>query len=83
MQLRIFSIRDAKAEIFNPPFYKHTPGEAEREFTRLAKDDKSQVFQFPDDYDLYMLGTYDDQSGKITSLDTPQHIVKAVQVKDR
>lgn len=81
MMLKVYSIRDAKAEVFNMPFYKKTHGEAERDFTSLANDDKSSVFNFPEDYDLYYLGEYDDQSGKLVSLDTPQHIVKAVQLK--
>lgn len=83
MQLKVFSVRDQKASIFNAPFYAHTPGEAERNFTRLAKDSQSMINQFPEDYDLYELGTYDDQTGLVTSLDTPRHLVKAVQVKDR
>lgn len=80
MQLKIYSIRDSKGEHFKPPFYKHTHGEAERDFTTLCRDEKSTVSQYPDDFDLYYLGIYDDQTGKIASLDTPQHIVKAIQV---
>jgi len=53
MELKIYSIRDAKAEVFHPPFYKKTHGEAERDFTTLSKDEKSNVGQYPDDYDLY------------------------------
>lgn len=83
MQLKMFSVRDQKAQIFNPPFYAHTPGEAERNFTRLAKDPQSTINQFPEDYDLYEIGSYDDQTGHVQSLDTPRHLVKAVIVKDR
>lgn len=81
MQMRMYSIRDSKAEIFNMPFYKHTHGEAERDFQRLVNsDDQSNIKSFPEDYDLYYIGLYDDQTGKIEPLDTPQHIVKAVQL---
>lgn len=79
MEHKIYSIRDSKAEVFNPPFFKKTHGEAERDFTTLCNDDKSTVFKYPDDFDLYHMGIYDDVSGKILPLDTPQHIVKAVQ----
>lgn len=79
MELKVYSIRDAKAEIFNPPFYKKTHGEAERDFSALVRDEKSMVCKYPEDYDLYYLGTYDDNTGKLDSLDTPQHITKAVQ----
>jgi len=80
MILRMYSVRDAKAEVFNPPFYQKTHGEAERTFAQLVRDPKSTVSQFPEDYDLYYLGTYDDQAGKVQSLDTPQHVQKAVSV---
>jgi len=83
MQLKVFTVRDQKAEIFNTPWFAKTHGEAERNFQQLAKDPKSTVNQFPDDFDLYYLGTYDDQTGLVNPVDTPQHMIKAVQVKDR
>lgn len=82
MQLRIYSIRDAKAEIYNAPFFQKTHGEAERSFKTVANDPKSTVCQHPEDFDLWYLGTYDDQSGIIESLATPQHISKAVDMKN-
>lgn len=83
MEMKMFSIRDAKAECFNQPFFSKTHGEAERNFIQLAKDQKSFVSQFPDDYDLYFVGTYDDQTGTLRPLDTPQHVAKAVNVLSR
>lgn len=80
MELRTYCIRDAKAECFLTPFLKKTHGEAERDFTTLVNDDKSMVNKFPEDYDLYFIGTFCDQKGIYQCLDTPQHIVKAVQV---
>lgn len=81
MLLKAFSIRDSKAEIFNQPFFKKSHGEAERDFMQLVRDQKSTVWQFPEDFDLYYVGNYDDQTGTFSSLDTPQHVVKAVSVK--
>lgn len=81
MELKIFSIRDSKAENYLQPFFNKTHGEAERNFRELARDDKSIVSKYPEDYDLYFLGTYDDNSGKLSPADTPQHVVKAVNLK--
>lgn len=81
MELKIYSIRDAKAEIFNMPFYKKTHGEAERDFHQLCQDEKSTPAKYPEDFDLYYIGTYDDVTGRIESLDTPQHITKAIQMR--
>lgn len=78
MVLKAFSIRDQKGEIFHTPFFKHTIGEAERDFSSLVRDDKSQVSKFPEDFDLYHVGSYDDQTGVFQALDTPHHVTKAV-----
>ncbi len=81
MILKIFSIRDAKAEVYNTPFYQKTHGEAERNFRTLVTDEKSTISQYPDDFDLYYLGEYNDNSGLTESLQTPQHMLKASAVK--
>lgn len=79
--MKMYSIRDSKAEAYHPPFYKHTHGEAERDFQNLVSDEKSNLWKYPEDFDLYFLGIYDNITGKIDALETPQHIVKAIQLK--
>jgi len=81
MQQKIYSIRDSKGEVYNQPFFQKTHGEAERNFHTLVNDEKSMVSKYVDDFDLYYLGTYCDQTGRLTSLDTPQHILKAAMCK--
>jgi len=81
MILKVFSIRDSKGEVFNTPFFQKTHGEAERSFRQLINDDKSMVNKYPDDFDLYYLGEYCDNTGKFKPLDTPQHLHKAVLLK--
>jgi len=81
MVLKVFSIRDSKGEVFNTPFFQKTHGEAERSFRQLINDEKSMVFKYPDDFDLYYLGEYDDHTGKLKALDAPQHLHKAVLLK--
>lgn len=78
MKLQVVSVRDSKTETFNQPFFARTIGEAERSFSELTKDPKSFVSKYPEDYDLYKVGEYDDQTGLLTALDTPQHVSKAI-----
>ena len=78
MKYQIYSIRDSKGEMFYPPFFQKTPGEAERALSQLVQDPKTIVAQYPEDFDLYQLGEFDDVTGKILSLSTPQHVLKAV-----
>lgn len=79
----MYAIRDAKSEAFLNPFFKITHGEAERDFHQAVNDPQTSLNKYPEDFDLYYLGQYDDRSGKLTSLDTPQHIVKAVQLRQQ
>lgn len=78
MILKSFTIRDSKTQFFGQPWFMRSHGEAERTFAKLAKDPKSDISNFPEDYDLYHLGEFDDQTGKFELLDTPQHLMKAV-----
>jgi len=77
MKRKIYAIRDGKGEYYNQPFFLNTHGEAERTLLELRKDEKSMIHKYPEDYDLYHLGEYDDQTGQIAGLATPSHILKA------
>lgn len=79
---KAYSIRDSKGEIFHLPIFKNTHGEAERDFKTMVNQPKSNLNDYPEDFDLYHIGEYDDNSGIFTSLPTPQHVIKAVQLKD-
>lgn len=81
MILKVTAVRDCKGEMYSAPRFNHTISEAEREFKLLANDGKSMMAQFPEDFDLFYLGEYDNLSGKFTSLATPTHICKAVTLK--
>lgn len=78
MKQKLYAIRDSKGEAYGPPFIQKTHGEAERTFQELSNDGKSQIAKYPEDFDLYYLGVWDDNAGKIETLDTPMHIVKAI-----
>lgn len=81
MTLKIFAIRDSKGSVYNQPWFSRSHGEAERNFQNLVTDQNSMIHKFPEDFDLYHLGEYDDQTGFIKSLDTPQHLTKAVTIR--
>lgn len=80
MELKMFSIRDSKGAIYNQPMFARSHGEAERAFQTEAQNTNSMINKFPEDFDLFFIGTYDDQTGKVDPLPTPQHIVKAADL---
>jgi len=81
MNQDIFTIRDSKADSYGIPFYSPTPGTAERQLKDLTNDPQSMVCKYPEDYDLYKIGSYNQLTGNITKLDTPQHVCKAISLK--
>lgn len=83
MKLKVFSVRDMKAQIWNTPFFQKTTGEAERSFQSLANDQQTMVAKYPEDYSLYMLGEWDDDLGVLIPLDAPIHMLTATAVSRR
>lgn len=74
---KVFSIRDAKVAAYNLPFKCHTEGEAIRMLLRAAQTPQHEVNMFPQDFDLFELGTFDDNTGKYQNLEAPLHIGNA------
>lgn len=67
MKLKVFSVRDAATEVFTRPFFMLTKAEAIRTFAKEANEPESNLSNYPLDYELYYLGTFDQDSGKFTS----------------
>lgn len=63
--LQAFAIQDMKAELFFPPFFQASKGQATRAFTSLANDPQTQISQYPQDFRLVCIGTFDDQVGEL------------------
>lgn len=80
MRLKLYAYRDSKIETFTDPFLQHTPGEAERTFRDTVANPKSKLNQHPEDFSLYYLGEYETNTGIISPLKAPEHIMQAIQV---
>lgn len=75
----IFACRDAATEHFLPPMNARAEGEATRAFEQAVKNPETMMYKNPEHFDLYYLGTWDDNSGKYETLDSPRHVAKAIQ----
>lgn len=60
----LYSIRDERSA-FGPLFQARSDAEAERQFQMLLKDESSIVHLFSDDFALYAMGFFNDESGDI------------------
>ena len=76
MRLHVYAVYDKAVSAFLPPFYARSRGEALRGFTAACNDTKHQFALHPDDYVLYSLGEFDDESG-FHSASEPQRVVSA------
>lgn len=82
MKQFVVSVKDRAAEIFNRPFFVPHRNVAVRDFTdevnRSAPD--NQLNKHPDDFDLYLLGSFDDNTGMFEMEPAPVVIVRAKDV---
>jgi len=81
MHLFVVCVKDRAAEVFNRPFFVPHRNVAIRDFTdevnRVAAD--NQLNKHPDDFDLYLLGEFNDNTGEF-SISSPQVLVRAKDV---
>lgn len=75
--MKMFAIRDTKAEGYNTPFFQPTFGLAERAFKEAAKDEQSMISKNPEDFSLFYLGEFHQDSGLIEP-ENPKHICDAI-----
>lgn len=59
---KIFTIYDEKAKAYLPPFFLPESGQAIRSFSNCINSNDHQFSKNPEDYTLFTLGTFDDNS---------------------
>lgn len=70
--MKLYSIRDAKAEASLLPFCMRSRGEATRAFgDACKKNDGSPLAAHPEDFFLFEIGEFDEFKGVITAYDAP------------
>lgn len=77
----VCSAYDKKARSFMTPFYVTHQDVAVRAFKDAVADDESQVGRNPEDFALWNLGTFDDDTAKFSLHPSPMHIVEGMAFK--
>jgi hypothetical protein len=79
----VISVKDRAADVYNRPFFVPHRNVAIRDFTdevnRSAVD--NQLSKHPDDFDLYLLGQFDDNAGFFVMEEIPVVLVRGKDVK--
>lgn len=83
MKLVLCSVKDRAADAYGRPMFVSSVGVAIRSFSDEVnrKDPENQLFNHPDDFDLYELGEFDDNTGLFALHDAPKLLSLGKQVK--
>jgi len=81
MKHKVFTIYDSKARAYLVPFFLHEEGMAIRVFADCVNDKTHQFGKHPEDYTLFIIGTWEDEKAKFagtisTALATGIELVK-------
>lgn len=83
MKLAVLSIRDLAINAFGQPVFFAAVGGAIRAFgdeiNRVAEN--NNMNRHPEDFELYELGIYDDQTGKFDMAQQPIRVATGIQFK--
>ena len=83
MELILFAIWDDKAQAFMPPWAMTTRGLALRSFGELANQEGHNIFNHPQDFRLFEIGTFNSATGRVEPLETgPHDLGMALQFKE-
>ena len=77
--IKLYTIRDLQADVFEKIFAFNSEGEAKRVFLQACLDTTHAIGQFPDDYVLYHIGEYDDTNG-IPHGHDPVRVITGVEI---
>lgn len=82
MIYQVVSVHDRAAAAFGRPIFVASLGQAIRSFqdelNRNAPD--NQMHHHPDDFDMFHLGTFNEENGTFTNLDEPDPIAIGKQL---
>lgn len=76
MNVRAYSIYDRKALLYTAPFYQVNDSAAIRALVDAVSDPSSAYGRHPEDYVLYYVGWFDDNSGLFTT-EALVHVIDA------
>lgn len=83
MKLVVVAVRDSAVDAFMRPFFAPSTAFAVRSFGEAVKEPESPMFKSPQDYALFELGSFDEESGRMDNLDSPRQLVRAQDIKEK
>lgn len=81
MILNMFTVYDEKANAFLTPFFMHNTDMAIREFQNCINDPSHAFGRNPQDYTLYKISEFDDETAALDQIPTKQMLGNGVEFK--
>lgn len=78
MKLPVVAVFDKKMALYERPFTCRMTAEAIREWDMIRKDTSTKIGKNPEDFDLFQIGTYDDEQGTLESVIPKVHLATGV-----
>lgn len=75
--MRLYTVYDAAANAFMPPFAMRADGEARRSFQQACFDEKHAFSRSMKDYSLWYIGEFSEVSALIEPVVPPKLVAKA------
>lgn len=82
-KLKLFSVYDSKAEVYDKPFCMLSKGECIRGFGDAANNTQTTLGQHPADFTLFELGEFDQKTGLIIQLSAKLNLGTALEHKSK
>lgn len=81
-KVQIYSIYDKTAKTYNRPMEIINKGKAMQVFQAMVneKEKQSDLSRWPDQFSLYHIADFDNETGKLDAFTEPQHIANGVEV---
>lgn len=77
---QVFSLFDKTSLSYNLPMFYTSQGEAMRGFLDIIEDTRTIVHRHPEDFSLYLIGSFDENSGLVDSLQEPKQVCTAIDL---
>ena len=78
---KVFSVFDQKAQVYSKPFFCPNEGVATRSLIDVMRSEEHEFSKYAEDFVLFELGQFDDDSGMLEPLQEPQVITRLMALK--
>ena len=83
METIMYTVYDSKGKVFQRPKYARNETDVRRAVEHIVNTqaEGNLLNEYPEDFEVYSLGTFDDQTGKFTLPSAPVHICRAIDLR--